>query len=144
MTAWCKSLCVLAAASLSQAGLCQSLDYVDPDLPACAPEPVPVRAEPKAVSSGVAVRGAIRVPCGLDQGSYTITLNSTDANARFAPKSFIVNFGRVVGNGVFTVTFATAGLQSVHGSITSNMGSPATRGRFASPAGPIKVVVPAP
>jgi len=144
MSHWCKAPLLLAMALVAQHGLCQSLDYVDPDLASCAPEPAPTRANPKAVPRGVALPGAIRVPCGLDQGSYTVTLSSTDPDARFAPKSFIVNFGRVVGHGAFTVTFFTAGVQGIHGSITSNMGSPATRGHFASAAGQFNVVGPAP
>ena len=59
-----------------------------------------------------------------------------------SPKTFLVNFGRVVGNGVFTVTFSTVGVQSVSTSITSNMGSPAVRGHFASPSNAFNVVIP--
>lgn len=86
--------------------------------------------------------GGITVACGFDQGSYTVNLNSSDPSATFSPKSFLVNFGRVVGNGVFAVTFWTLGVQSVSTTITSNMGSPAVRGHFASPANQFKVVLP--
>ncbi len=80
--------------------------------------------------------------CGFDQGSYTVSLNSTDPNATFSPKTFLVNFGRIVGSGAFTVRFSTVGVQSVSTTITSNMGSPAVRGHFASPANEFNVVSP--
>lgn len=80
--------------------------------------------------------------CGFDNGSYTVTLNSTDPSATFTPKTFLVNFGRIVGNGVFAVTFSTIGVQSVSATITSNMGSPAVKGHFASPANEFNVVNP--
>ena len=38
--------------------------------------------------------------------------------------------------------FSTAGVQSVSATITSNMGSPAVRGHFASPANEFNVVNP--
>jgi hypothetical protein len=60
--------------------------------------------------------------------------------ATVSPKTFLVNFGRVVGNGVFAVTFQTVGVQSVSTTITSNMGSPAVKGQFLSPANEFKVV----
>jgi len=84
--------------------------------------------------------GSISVACGFDQGSYTVTLSSTDPGATFSPKTFLVNFGRVVGNGVFAVTFSTVGVQSVSTTITSNMGSPPLRGHFVSPANEFNVV----
>ena len=84
--------------------------------------------------------GSINVACGFENGSYTVTLNSTDPGAAFSPKTFLVNFGRIVGNGVFAVTFSTVGAQSVSTTITSNMGSPAVRGHFASPASEFNVV----
>ena len=80
--------------------------------------------------------------CGFDNGSYTVTMNSTDPSATFSPKTFIVNFGRIVGNGAFTVTFSTVGVHSVSAAITSNMGSPAVRGHFASRANEFNVVNP--
>ena len=69
-------------------------------------------------------------------------MNSTDPGATFSPKTFIVNFGRIVGNGVFAVTFSTVGVQRVSTTITSNMGSPAVRGHFVSPANEFNVVTP--
>lgn len=78
--------------------------------------------------------------CGFEQGSYTVTLNSTDPNATFSPRTFLVNFGRVVGNGAFTVTFSTLGIQGVSAAITSNMGSPVVRGHFVSPGNEFNVV----
>lgn len=86
--------------------------------------------------------GSIRVACGFDHGSYTVTLNSTDPGATFSPKTFVVNFGRIVGSGVFAVTFSTVGVQRVSPTITSNMGSPAVRGHFASAASEFDVVNP--
>ena len=94
------------------------------------------------VRRGVPVPGSISVACGFEQGSYTVTLSSSDPGATFSPKTFVVNFGRIVGNGVFAVTFATVGVQSVSTTISSNMGSPAVRGRFASPANEFNVVDP--
>jgi hypothetical protein len=86
--------------------------------------------------------GSVNVSCGFDQGSYTVTLNSTDPGATFSPKTFVVNFGRIVGSGVFAVTFSTVGVQRVSTTITSNMGSPAARGHFASAASEFNVVNP--
>ena len=86
--------------------------------------------------------GSINVACGFEKGSYTVTLNSTDPGATFFPKTFLVNFGRIVGDGVFTVTFSTVGVQSVLTTITSNMGSPAVKGHFASPASEFNIVNP--
>ena len=86
--------------------------------------------------------GSISVACGFEGGSYTVTLNSTDAGATFSPKTFLVNFGRIVGSGVFAVTFSTVGVQSVSTTITSNMGSPTVKGNFVSPANEFNVVSP--
>ena len=86
--------------------------------------------------------GSINVACGFEKGSYTVTLNSTDPGATFSPKTFLVNFGRIVGDGVFTVTFSTVGVQSVSTTITSNMGSPTVRGYFASTASEFNIVSP--
>jgi hypothetical protein len=142
MRAACTSLLGLALAA--GAGQAAGLDfhYVEPGVAACPAAPSPTAATPQAVARGVAVRGSITVACGFDQGSYTVTLNSTDPGANFAPTTFLVNFGRIVGSGAFAVTFSTPGVQSVSMSITSNMGSPAVRGRFASPASEFTVVAP--
>ena len=86
--------------------------------------------------------GSISVACGFENGSYTVNLNSTDPGATFSPKTFLVNFGRMVGNGVFAVTFSTVGVQSVSATITSNMGSPPVKGYFASPASEFNIVNP--
>ena len=86
--------------------------------------------------------GSLSVACGFEGGSYTVTLNSTDPGAAFSPKTFLVNFGRIVGNGVFAVTFSTVGVQSVSATITSNMGSPAVKGRFVSRASEFDVAGP--
>lgn len=137
-----KTLLVIACAALTAHGYCQSFYYVEPGVASCPVAPASTTALPKAVTRGVSVRGSIRVSCGFDQGSYTVTLNSTDPSATFTPKTFLVNFGRIVGNGVFAVTFSTTGIQSVSTTISSNMGSPAVRGHFASPGNEFNVVNP--
>ena len=142
MSAVCKTLLVLAFAVGAQHGQCQSFHYVEPGVASCPAAPAPSSAAPKAVARGVAVPGGISVACGFDQGSYTVSLNSTDPRATFFPRTFLVNFGRIVGSGVFAVTFSTLGVQGVSTTITSNMGSPAVRGHFASPANEFKVVLP--
>jgi hypothetical protein len=136
----CRSLLVLAFAVGSEHGSCQNFYYVEPGVASCPAAPAPATAAPKVVPRGVPLSGSISVACGFDQGSYTVTLNSTDPGATFSPKTFIVNFGRIVGSGVFAVTFSTVGVQSVSTTITSNMGSPAVRGRFASAASEFNVV----
>ena len=120
----------------------QDFHYVEPGVAACPAAPAPTAAAPKAVTAGVAVRGSLTVACGFDQGSYTVSLNSTDPGATFTPRTFIVNFGRIVGNGAYALTFATPGIQGISTAITSNMGSPVVRGRFASAASEFKVVSP--
>ena len=142
MRAVCKTLLASAFVLGAEPGLCQSFYYVERGIAACPAAPAQTSAAPTAVVRGVAVPGSIRVACGFDQGSYTVALNSSDPGATFTPRTFLVNFGRVVGNGVFAVTFSTLGVQSVSTSITSNMGSPAVRGYFASPANAFNVVTP--
>jgi hypothetical protein len=142
MSAACRALLVLALFVVSEQVSCQTFHYVEPGVAACPAAPGPPTAAPKAVPRGVPMSGSISVACGFDQGSYTVTLNSTDPGATFIPKTFIVNFGRVAGNGVFAVTFSTIGVQRVTTTITSNMGSPAVRGRFASSANEFNVVNP--
>ena len=142
MGAVCRTLLLLAFAAGSARAFCQTFFYVEPGVASCPAAPAPTTAAPKAVPRGVPVSGSISVTCGFDQGSYTVTLNSTDPGATFSPKSFIVNFGRIVGNGAFTVTFSTVGVQRISTTITSNMGSPMVRGRFASPADEVEVVNP--
>jgi len=138
----CRTLLVLAFVVASESVSCQSFHYVEPGVASCPAAPARTTAAPKAVPRGVAQSGSIRVACGFDKGSYTVTLNSTDPAATFSPKTFVVNFGRIVGNGVFAVTFSTLGVQSVSTTITSNMGSPAVHGRFVSPADEFNVVNP--
>lgn len=135
-----KLLLVIALAVVGVPCHGQNFYYVEADIVSCPEAPAPTTASPKAVSSGTAVPGRIHVNCGLDQGSYTVTLNSTDPRATFSPKTFLVNFGRVVGNGTFAVTFRTVGIQGVSTTITSNMGSPAAKGIFLSPANEFNVV----
>jgi hypothetical protein len=136
----CRTLLALAFAVAAGHGSCQSFYYVEPGVASCPAAPAPSTAAPKAVPRGVPVPGSIRVACGFDKGSYTVTLNATDPGATFSPKTFLVNFGRIVGKGVYTVTFSTVGIQRVSTTISSNMGSPAVRGNFASPASEFNVV----
>lgn len=142
MSALCRTSLLFALAVGAQQGVCQSFVYVEPGIASCPPVPVSTAAAAKTVQRGAPVPGSISVTCGFDQGSYTVTLNSTDPGATFSPKSFLVNFGRIVGSGAFVVRFSTTGVHSVSAAITSNMGSPAVRGRFASPANEFKVVNP--
>ena len=140
MSALCRTLVLFALAVGAQQGMCQSFVYVEPGIASCPEAPASTAAAAKTVRRGAPVSGSINVTCGFDQGSYTVTLNSTDPGATFAPKSFLVNFGRIVGNGAFTVSFSTLGVHSISAAITSNMGSPAVRGRFASAANEFNVV----
>ena len=142
MSAVCRSLLALAFAVGSEHASCQNFYYVESGVPSCPAAPAPTTAAPKVVPRGVSMSGSISVACGFDQGSYTVTLNSTDPGATFSPKTFVVNFGRIVGSGVFAVTFSTVGVQRVSTTITSNMGSPAVRGHFASAASEFNVVNP--
>ncbi len=135
-------LLLAALGGSAQQGVCQSLVYVEPGIASCPTLPAAPAAAAKTVQRGAPLSGSIGVSCGFDQGSYTVTLNSTDPGAVFSPKTFLVNFGRIVGTGVFAVTFSTVGVHSVSAAITSNMGSPAVRGHFASPANAFNVVNP--
>jgi hypothetical protein len=141
MNAACRTLVLVAFAVASQQGACQSFVYVEPGIASCPAAPASTAAA-KTVQRGAPLSGSIRVTCGFDKGSYTVSLNSSDPGATFAPKTFLVNFGRMVGNGAYTVTFSTVGLHSVSAAITSNMGSPAVRGHFASSANEFNVVQP--
>jgi len=141
MSAVCRSLLALAFAVSSEHAACQNFYYVESGVPTCPAAPAPTTAA-KVVPRGVSMSGSINVACGFDHGSYTVALNSTDPGATFSPKTFVVNFGRIVGSGVFAVTFSTVGAQRIWTTITSNMGSPAVRGHFASPANEFNVVNP--
>jgi hypothetical protein len=140
MSPVCRTLLVIGLAIVGGPGHGQTFYYVEAGVASCPVPPVSTTAAPKAISRGIAVPGRIHVSCGFDQGSYTVTLNSTDPGAAFSPKTFLVNFGRVVGNGAFAVTFSTVGVQSVSTTITSNMGSPAVKGSFVSPANEFNIV----
>lgn len=135
-----KALLLIALAVIGLPGRGQTFHYGEAGNASCPAAPAPSRASPKPVPRGAAVPGRIHVDCGFDQGSYTVTLSSTDPDATFSPKTFLVNFGRVVGNGVFAVTFRTVGVQRVSATITSNMGSPAVKGQFLSPANEFDIV----
>jgi hypothetical protein len=141
MTAVPRVLLLAALAVSTQQGVCQDFVYVEPGIASCPAVPAPSAAA-KTVKRGSAAAGSIGVTCGFDQGSYTVTLNSTDPGAVFSPKTFLVNFGRVAGNGRFTVTFSTVGIHSVSAALTSNMGSPVVRGQFVSAGNAFQVVNP--
>lgn len=141
MNRLCRSLVLFALAVGSQQGACQNLVYTEPGIVACPVVPV-ADAAAKTVQRGASVSGSIRVTCGFDNGSYTVTLNSSDAGAVFVPKTFLVNFGRIVGSGAYKVRFSSDGLHSVSATITSNMGSPVVHGHFASAVSGFKVVQP--
>lgn len=141
MSALCRTVLLFVLAVGARQAACQSFVYVEPGVASCPPAPVSA-AGAKTVQRGAPVSGSMSVSCGFDQGSYTVTLNSTDPGATFSPKSFLVNFGRIVGNGAFTVRFSTVGVHNVSAAITSNMGSPVVQGRFASPANEFNVVSP--
>src|SRR5687767_4402811 len=110
MSVVCRSLLVIAFAVGSEPGSCQNFYYVEPGVTSCPAAPASISAARKVVPRGVPMPGSIRVACGFDQESYTVTLNSSDPGATFSPKTFVVNFGRIVGSGVFAVTFSTAGV----------------------------------
>lgn len=149
-----QALLLLVLAAGGEHGLCQSsqgapsppgflfVDYTEPGVASCPVVSATAPAAAKTVQLGVPVPGRIRAACGLDQGSYTVSLNSTDRDATFVPKTLIVNFGRFVGDGAFTVTFSNTGVQTVNATITSNMGSPPTRGQFAGTANSVNVLMP--
>ena len=138
----CKSLFVLAFAVGSGHVSSQNFYYVEAGIAACPAAPERATGALKAVSRGVPMSGSISVTCGFNEGSYTVTLHSSDPGAEFSPKTFLVNFGRIVGKGVFAVTFSTAGVQRLSATITSNMGSPAVRGHFAARADQFNVLNP--
>ena len=140
MKAFSQSLFLFVLTVGAQQGICQSLMYVDPGIASCPA--APAATAPKTVQRGAPVSGNLRVTCGFDLGSYTVTLNSSDAGASISPKTMIINFGRVVGNGRYTIRFSNVGLHSVSVAITANMGSPAVRGHFASAGNDFEVVQP--
>jgi hypothetical protein len=135
---------VVAMAAWCGHGMAQTFVYVEANNPSC-PVPVPVavlQAAPKTVKSSVSVPGAIRVACSFREGSYTVTLSSTDPSATFSPKTFLVNFGTLSGSGAFSIKFATLGEQTIFATITSNMGSPPLFGKFISSNNIVNVVGP--
>jgi hypothetical protein len=131
---------VLALLAWCGPGFAQTFVYVEPDNSKCPVITAPPAATPKKVDVGVSVAGALKVSCGFTEGSYTVILSSTDPNATLAPKTFLVNFGRLSGTGAFTAKFATTGEQTIFATITSNMGSPVLRGGFTSSTNVVDVV----
>jgi hypothetical protein len=137
-----KFIAAAASVILVGDGFAQTFVYVEPNNSSCSIAAVAPQAAPKSVKSGAAVPGAIRVSCGFTEGSYTVSLSSTDPNASFTPKTFLVNFGSLSGSGVFSAKFATSGEQTIFATITSNMGSPVLLGRFASTNNVVNVIAP--
>jgi hypothetical protein len=137
-----QTLLVLACVVCAGPVTGQQLVYVEPGVAACPAPAAPDSGAAVTVVRGARLPGRLSVACGFEQGSYTVTLQATDPDATFAPKTFIVNFGRVVGNGAFAVTFASVGTHSLSATITSNMGSPPVRGRFVSTTSEFRVVSP--
>jgi hypothetical protein len=137
-----RTLVVLALMAWYQQGFAQTFVYVEPNNPLCPAVVAPPAAAPKAVKSGAPVAGALRVNCGFTEGSYTVILSASDPNATFSPKTFLVNYGKLAGSGIFAVKFATAGEQTVFATITSNMGSPILVGKFTSFNNVVSVVSP--
>lgn len=142
MSAVCRRLLMLVLAVGSETSFCQNFYYVEPGIASCPAAPEPTTPVPKTVPRGVPIPGNINVACGFVDGSYTVRLTSTDPSATFSPATFLVNFGRIVGSGVFNVTFSTVGVQRISTTITSNMGSPVVRGHFASAVSEFNVVNP--
>jgi hypothetical protein len=142
MLAVLRTLVLLSSVIGPGQGLCQSLYYVEPGNNACPVRSASAAVAPKKVQRGASVPGSISVSCGFGKGSYTVTLSSTDPGATFSPKSFLVNFGSLAGDGNFSVIFATTGIQTISAAITSNMGSPAVLGRFASVTNEFDVALP--
>jgi hypothetical protein len=139
--ALCRGLLGLAFSLGPSLAQSQNFFYVEPGLASCPAAPMPSSATPNKVAKGVAVPGRLSVQCGFDQGSYTVSLSSSDPDATFVPKTFVVNFGQVVGKGVFAVRFSAIGVQTVSATITPNMGSPAVGGKFLSSGNAFEVVL---
>ena len=135
---------MLVAGTLPLHAAVQHFVYLEPGNAAC-PAAAVAAAEtvaPKRVPVGMPLPGSLSVSCGFARGSYTVTLSASDPAAVFTPRSFLVNFGHLAGDGAFTVTFATAGSHRVTSTVTSNMGSPAVPGRFVSASSEFDVVQP--
>jgi hypothetical protein len=132
----------VAIAAWCGPGMAQTFVYSEANNPSCPAAISVAQAPPKTVKSRMPVHGAIRVTCGFSEGSYTVTLSSTDSGATFSPKTFLVNFGTLSGSGVFSIKFTTLGEQTIFATITSNMGSPPLQGRFTSSNAIVNVVGP--
>ena len=140
MKARCQTAWLFALAVGATPGMGQTLVYVEPGIASCPA--LPATIAPRTVQRGAPVVVSLLVTCGFDQGSYTVSLNSSDAAATIAPKTLLINFGRVAGNGSYTVRFSTVGVHTLSAAITSNMGSPAVRGQFVGAVKEFKVVQP--
>lgn len=135
-----RTLGLIALAVCCEQALAQKLVYHEPGNPQCPAIVQPTPNAPKTVKRGVSITGSVSVRCGFNHGSYTVILSSTDPQASFSPKTFLVNFGSLAGSGAFAVKFATSGQQTISASITSNMGSPMVPGRFSSFTNVVNVV----
>jgi hypothetical protein len=137
-----RALPALACVGFNPLAAAQAFVYSEPGIAQCPAAPAPTASSPRTVRRGAPVEGQMVVRCGFDKGSYTVTLNATDPQAQFSPKTFIVNFGRIVGKGSYTVRFSTPGEHSLWATITANMGSPAVAGHFVGQTSTFKVVNP--
>jgi hypothetical protein len=139
---FCKFLGSVFLLFFCQQGMAQTFTYVEPNNASCPVVTTPSQVVVKTVKSGSVLQGVIRVSCGFTEGSYTVTLSSTDPNATFSPKTFLVNFGRLASPGAFTVKFAAVAEHTIDATITSNMGSPVLLGKFVSFTNVVNVVAP--
>jgi hypothetical protein len=140
--AYSKFLVTTALAVYGAQASGQTFVYVESNNAACPVVSMPPQPIPKTVKSGGSVVGSIRVSCSFTEGSYTVTLSSTDPSATFSPKSFLVNFGNLSGSGAFSAKFATVGEQTVFATFTPNMGSPVLTGKFVGTNNIVNVVSP--
>jgi hypothetical protein len=136
------SLCAAIFFVSCQPTLAQNFVYIEQNNALCPAFKSSAGALPKVVKNNAVTTGDIRVSCGFTEGSYTVTLSATDPNATFTPKTFLVNFGALAGNGKFSVKFSTLGEQTVFATITSNMGSPLLMGEFKSVNNAVNVIAP--
>ncbi|MGL4232857.1 MAG: hypothetical protein ACRCWJ_15940 [Casimicrobium sp.] len=142
MNAMLRMLVLLASLANVEPSFSQNFVYVEPGNASCPASSESNPVAPQTVQRGAFVTGRISVSCGFDKGSYTVTLSASDSNAEFSPKTFLVNFGSLAGDGVFTVRFASIGAQRISATITSNMGSPRAPGQFTSQTNEFNVVAP--
>jgi hypothetical protein len=132
-------LVVVAFVSLSSISFALNFVYFAP--PACNVSVAPPVVPPIEIATGSEATGRVTVLCGLNTGTYTITVSSTDPSAIITPNSFTITNG--VGGGPYTVRFQTLGAQSMSATIVANAGSPAAVGLLDSSRTTFNVVRPA-